>query len=54
MQDNGCDCGAFLLANADFLLLGLRPTFTQAFIPTFRKHIARACLATKLALPEGV
>ena len=50
-QNNRCDCGVFLLANADYFLLGMRPTFTQAFMAHFRKHIARACLATKLALP---
>ena len=50
-QNNGCDCGAFTLANSDLLALGEPLDYTQADIPKFRQSVVLACLNGSLLLP---
>jgi hypothetical protein len=50
-QDNGCDCGAFMLFFADWVSLGLHPHFSlfgMAHIPRFRRYIALATVQKAL------
>ena len=50
-QHNGCDCGAFSLANTDFLLLGEALEYGQSDIAAFRNMVLLACLNGSLELP---
>lgn len=50
-QNNGIDCGVFMLAFAECLALGQPPAFAQADIPLLRSKIGAACLKIALPLP---
>lgn len=54
-QKNGCDCGAFLLAFAYFLVQGKIPTeadFSQKHMGDFRLHVAAAILRESIVRPQ--
>ncbi|KIM76885.1 hypothetical protein PILCRDRAFT_634021 [Piloderma croceum F 1598] len=51
LQNNGCDCGAFLCANMLSVSFGL-PHFAQKDIPNIRKHIALQLHRGAIYIPE--
>jgi sentrin-specific protease 1 len=49
-QENGFDCGVFMLKFADFLSLNRKPTFSQTNMKYFRRKLAFDILNKKATI----